>query len=397
MDDGLNPSHLRYMTRHTHVLTAGIVAVGIQAFVIAPLLHDVAVGLGTGPGEVARALGAFGVGVVLASLALGRLLDRVARRTALTAGMVTAVLAAAGSAVAPSWEALALAQFAAGLGVGVVLPVTYALAAELAPPGAGARATGRVLLGWSIALVAGVPLAAVLGDAVGWRGVFVVLAVVFAAQVALYRLLPDGRTSVGAPTPRLRDVVRLPGVLPLLGGVAAFMIAFYGVFAFVGVEIRQVHGVGATAAGLLALAYGAGFGLAAVTDRFLDRGDPDRLVAPALALLAGVYLLLGAVTSTLTALFAAAVVWGLVNHVGLTLLVSRLAARAPAARGPVFALYSAATYGGAAVAGLLAGPLQQAAGFGLLTVAAAVVVAFAVPLTRRTASPCPVPALAIVR
>jgi predicted MFS family arabinose efflux permease len=388
------PIHLRFMTvvRHrppavaTAVLTAGVVVVGAQAFVLAPLLPDIAAGLAASTAEAGRALSAYGAGIVASALLLGRRLDALPRRVVLLAGMGALAVAAAGSAVAPHWAMLALAQLVGGVGVGVVLPATYALAAELAPPGAGARATGRVLTGWSIALVAGVPLATVLGDAVGWRAAFGALAGLCALQVALYMLLPatpatgDGRAALGA-------ALRAPGVAALLVGVLAFMAAFYGVFAFVGVEVRALHGGGATTAGLVALCYGVGFGIAAGADRLLDRWGTARLVAPALALLAAVYLALATTIGTLEVFLAVAVGWGLVNHVGLTLLVSRLAEVAPLLRGAVLALNTGATYGGAAVAGALAGPLYEAAGFGWLAAAAAVLLALAVPVTAGAGSP----------
>jgi predicted MFS family arabinose efflux permease len=364
----------------TAVLTTGVVVVGAQAFVLAPLLPDIAADLGATTAETGRALSAYGAGIVASALLLGRRLDVVPRRTALLAGMAALVVAGAGSAAAGHWTVLGLAQLVGGVGVGVVLPATYALATELAPHGAGARATGRVLTGWSIALVAGVPLATVLGDAVGWRAAFGALAGLCAVQVALYALLPA--TPAAAPgAGALGAAIRAPGVVPLLTGVLAYMAAFYGVFAFLGVEVREVHGGGATTAGLVALAYGLGFGAAAGADRLLDRWGTARLVAPALALLAAVYLALAAAVGAFAVFLAVAVVWGLVNHVGLTLLVSRLAAAAPALRGAVLALNTAATYGGAAVAGALAGPLYETAGFGWLAVAAAVLLAVAVPVT----------------
>ncbi|GAA2559293.1 MFS transporter [Pseudonocardia hydrocarbonoxydans] len=379
------------MTRPLTVLTAGVVTVGAQSFLLAPLLPDLAHSLAATPSEIGRVLAAYGVGVVVAALLLGPRLDRVTRRTALTAGAALLALSCAVAALAPGWEVLAGAQVVAGVGAGIVLPATYALAAELAPPGTAARATGRVLLGWSLALVAGVPVATVLADAVGWRGVLGALAVLAGAQVVLYRTLPSG--PVAAPPARgagaLGHALRTPGVAPLLAGTLAFMSAFYAVFGFAGAEIRLLHGGGAAGAGLLALAYGVGFGLGAAAGRVAERAR----LAPVLAVLAAVYLLLGATVGLLPALLVVAVVWGLVNHVALTLLVSGLAA-APAARGAVLALNSGATYGGAAVAGLGAGPLYETAGLGWVAVAAAVVVAVAVPVVRRrtrTPAPRPVP------
>jgi DHA1 family inner membrane transport protein len=126
----------------TTLLTVGVVVVGAQAFVLAPLLPDIAAGLAASTAEAGRALSAYGAGIVGSALLLGRRLDAVPRRAALLAGMGALAVAAAGSAVAQHWSLLALAQLVGGIGVGVVLPATYALAAELAPPGSAARATG---------------------------------------------------------------------------------------------------------------------------------------------------------------------------------------------------------------------------------------------------------------
>ncbi|WP_300016195.1 MFS transporter [Pseudonocardia sp.] len=365
------------MARHLAVLTTGVVAVGAQSFLLAPLLPDLATSLHATPSEIGRALAGYGAGVVLVALLLGPRLDRVPRARALAAGAVALAVSSTVSALAPGWEVLVAAQVLAGAGAGVVLPATYAFAAELAEPGGEARATGRVLAGWSVALVAGVPVSTVLADLVGWRGVLGALAVLAGAQVVLYRTLPAPAVPVG-PRPRFATTLRTPGVARLLLGTLAFMSAFYAVFGFAGAEIRLLHGGGAAGAGMLALCYGVGFGLGAVADRHAVRVG----LAPVLAALAAVYLLLAATVSLLPALLVAAVAWGLVNHVGLTLLVSRLSAAAREARGAVLALNSAATYGGAAVAGLVAGPLFEAAGLAWVAVTAAVVVALAVPITR---------------
>ena len=68
------------------------------------------------------------------------------------------------------------------------------------------------------------------------------------------------------------------------------------------------------------------------------------------------------------------------------MLVSGLAAAAPGLRGAVLALDTAATYGGAAVAGAPAVPLYETAGVGALGAAAALLLALAVPVaaTRRS-------------
>ena len=63
------------------------------------------------------------------------------------------------SAAALHWLALTLAQAVAGMAAGVILPAAYGSASLIAQPGQ-ARTLGRVIAGWSVSLVAGVPLSA---------------------------------------------------------------------------------------------------------------------------------------------------------------------------------------------------------------------------------------------
>ena len=67
------------------------------------------------------------------------------------------------------WRVLAAAQLVAGLASGVIIPATYALTGDIAPPERRSQDMGKVLFGWSVAMVGGVPLAAILSG-LSWAG-----------------------------------------------------------------------------------------------------------------------------------------------------------------------------------------------------------------------------------
>src|SRR3546814_17137424 len=93
---------------------------------------------------------------------------------------------------------LALAMAVCGLAAGVVLPTTYALAGDLAPQDLRSRAVGRVIVGWSVAMVLGVPAAALLAEQLGWRGAYAIIAGVAGIAELSVLSLPaaDARESV---------------------------------------------------------------------------------------------------------------------------------------------------------------------------------------------------------
>lgn len=361
MDATVEVARPRAVRAAPWLLMGAVAVVGAQSLLLAPVLPDVAATLGVGPAVVGRAAGAYGVATAVSAFACGRLVERLPRRTALRAAMALLPVGLLLCAGAPHWGVLLAGQAVVGLAAGVVLPVTYALAGDVAPAGAETRVLGRVLVGWSVAMVAAVPAAAALGETVGWRWLFVLVACLAAVVAGVLGVLPPGARGVGAPA-RYRDAAARPGVRPLLLVVLGYMAAFYGSYGYLGDHLRAVHAAGAGTAGLISLAYGLGFAAAVALDGAVDRAGPRRVLTPVMCVLVVCYALLPVAAGSIPALLALCVAWGVLNHVGLGVLVGLLAQRGGAARGPVMALYSTVTYLAAALAVVALGPVYEASG-----------------------------------
>ncbi len=375
------------------LLTAAVAVVGAQSLLLAPLFVDVARSLDTGPAAVGRAAGAYGLATAVSALALGPRVDRLPRRAVLRGaalGLSAGMLLSAG---AQHWGWLAAGQAVAGAAAGVLLPVAYTTAGELAPADAQTRALGRVLLGWSVAMVVAVPLAAAAGGVVGWRGALAGLAGLGLVLVGLLGRLPEPRTARPAGTGGgYAPALRRPGVRPLLLVVLAYMGAFYATYAYLGHHIRSEEGAGAAAAGLVALAYGVGFGAAGLLDGRVDRIGPARLLVPAVLALVAVYGLVPPAAGSLSTVLVLAVAWGLVNHLGLSLLVGLLSVAGGPARGAVMALHSGVTYLAASLGTAGLGPLYERHGLpvvALVSAGALLLAALPAARVRGTASAAP--------
>jgi predicted MFS family arabinose efflux permease len=370
------------------ILMAGIAVTGSNSLVLSPILADVAAGLGTSPVVVSYALAAYGGATALSAFVLAPWIDRAGARKALLGGLAALVLATFVSALALRWPVLVLAQGLAGLGAGVVLPAIYALAAGLAPPGRAAKMLGRVLTGWSISLVAGVPAAALASDLAGWRAPFLLLAGLAAAAFLGTLRLPDIRVP---PMPRKGPLAPLgyPGVPPLLVICLGYMSAFYGVYAFLGDHLRTGLGVSAAATGLVVLTYGIGFGLASLADPWLDRIGPRRVFPLTLLGIALIYLALVPGSASLWTAAMVTGLWGFANHLGLNTLILLLAATRPDQRGAVLGLNSAVTYLGAMLGTGAAGALYLHGGLPATAGAAALALVLAALVAHRAAAARP--------
>jgi predicted MFS family arabinose efflux permease len=271
---------------------------------------------------------------------------------------------------------LVAAQCLAGIASGVALPAIYSSAAAVAPRGRESRTIGVVLTGWTLSMVAGVSLSAVVADWLHWRAVYAAVAVLaalacIAVRASSYR---DGASGVAAPSPVA--ALRIAGVRPLLVACGAFMAAFYGVYGYFGDHLHSALGEPVSANGIAALVYGLGFGAAAFLDGAVDRLGA-RLVMPlAFLAVALVYLCFACMETSFAVVLVIVFFWGLANHFGLNVLIMRLSALDPPRRGTIMGLNSAVTYLAvfAGTAGF--GPLYEAHGF-----AAIATLAFALTLT----------------
>src|SRR4029453_2126624 len=168
------------------LLMGGIGAVGLQALMLSPLLTDISHALDAGPRELGFASGAYGAGVAIMALLAAPRLGRWPKRTAIQYAFALMSAGLALCAAAWDWRVLVAGQFITGLAAGVIIPGTYALTADITPPELRSQAIGRVIFGWSVAMVGGVPIAAALADLIDWRKKFAIVAAIAAALGPLF-------------------------------------------------------------------------------------------------------------------------------------------------------------------------------------------------------------------
>ncbi|WP_439498749.1 MFS transporter [Bosea sp. (in: a-proteobacteria)] len=345
--------------------------IGANSLALGPIAPRVAESFGCDVPAVMSASAAFGIGTAASALLLAGLIDRFGPGRVLRLALLVFIAALGASAMAPVLSAFIAAQLLAGLAAGLALPAIYTLAALASPAGRESDTLGVVLFGWTLSMVAGVSLSAVIADLLGWRMVYAI--VVFAGLAAVAgttALTAGGAASAGRAQSPL-SALRVPGIALLLCACAAFMAAFYGVYAYVGDHLHRALGLPVSAGGLLALCYGLGFGATVVLDRWIDRLGPARLLPAFFMAVCGVYLLMAAAAASYAALLAVVFGWGMANHAALNALIVRLAALDPARRGAIMGLNSGVTYLALFIGTTGFGPLYARSDFATLALLAA--------------------------
>ena len=365
------------LPRMAYVLTGCIAVIGSNSLGLGPIAPEVAESLGSSVSSVMTAAAAFGLGTATSALFLARHIDRIGARRMLQFALALLAAALVLSALSPNVVVLVASQLIAGIASGVALPAIYSSAAAVAPPGRESRTIGVVLTGWTLSMVAGVSLSAVLADVVHWRAVFVAIAALALAAIAMISTSKYHETLASQSAPFPLEALKIQGTKPLLIACGAFMAAFYGMYGYLGDYLHNGLGQAVSANGLAALVYGFGFGAATLLDNVVDRLGAKRVMPIAFLGTGTVYVGMTLFGESFTALLIAVFLWGLANHFGLNVLIMRLSAIDPARRGTIMGLNSAVTYLAGFVGTAAFGPLHASFGFATSALVAAMLMLIA--------------------
>ncbi|WP_327175381.1 MFS transporter [Streptomyces sp. NBC_01335] len=256
-------------------LAVSAFGIGTTEFVMMGLLPNVADDLGTSVPTAGYLVSAYAIGVVLGAPLLTALGSRMPRKRMLLLLMSLFVLGNAASAFAPGFGWLVAGRLIAGLPHGAFFGVGAVVAARLVPEGRQARAVARMFLGLTVANIVGVPAATLLGQHLGWRATFVVVAVIgLVSLAALARLIPQ------IPVAEHQDVrheLRALGNRQVILGLLTAVFGFGGVFAvysYLSSMTTEAMGFGESSVTLVLALFGIGMTLGALaagplTDRAL--------------------------------------------------------------------------------------------------------------------------------
>jgi DHA1 family inner membrane transport protein len=232
------------LLRAVLALGVGGFSIGTGEFVIMGLLPEVARDIGVSIPQAGHVISAYALGVVIGAPVLAVLAAGWNRRALLIALMGIYALGNFASALAPGYLSLNLMRFLTGLPHGTYFGVAALVAATLAPPGARARAVGLVMLGLTGATLVGVPIAATLGQYLGWRAAFVFVGfIAVLAMVMVRRGVPDMPATAGASPLRELDALRRPQVWLTLGIGAIGFGGMFAVFSYIKPTLTEVAGL----------------------------------------------------------------------------------------------------------------------------------------------------------
>lgn len=314
-------------------LTISAFAIGTTEFVIVGLLPTMAADLRVSLPSAGLLVSLYALGVAVGAPVLTALTGRLPRKTLLLALMV---LFTAGNLLAwqaPGYGTLVAARVLTGLAHGVFFSIGSTLATGLVPAERAASAIATMFSGLTVALVTGVPLGTFIGQHAGWRLTFLAVAALgvlaFGTSLAF---VPAGiRHRAPASLRQQLGVLKQGRLLLVYAMTAVGYGGSFVAFTYLAPILEQVSGFGASAVGLVMLAYGVSVAVGNLWGgRLADRRGPVAALKLIFALLAGVLALLGVTAASPWLVVGTVLLWGAVafgNVAGLQVYVVQQAER----------------------------------------------------------------------
>jgi predicted MFS family arabinose efflux permease len=271
------------------------------------------------------------------------------------------------SALMPSYAALWPVRALTMLGAAVFTPQAAAAIGFMAAPSERGRAITFIFLGWSVASVAGLPMAAWLGETFGWRTAFgAIAALAFAGSAWVFAAMPDGVRPAALSLRAWKDVLTHPVLMAMVLVTALSGAGQFTLFSYFAPYFKRTLGSSTEQITLLLLWFGA-FGLIGniVLTRVIDRVGPNLAVAVTLSMMA-CSLLLWPLGGSAIGIALVMVPWALGCFSSNSTQQARLGIAAPALAPALMALNTSAIYLGQAVGAAGGGWLITHSGFTLL-------------------------------
>lgn len=310
-------------------------------FIPIALLSDIAASFEMNVAHTGLMMTVYAWVVSLMSLPFMLLTAKFERKRLLMVLFLLFILSHIVSVLAWNFWVLLISRIGIALAHAVFWSVTASLVIRVAPKDKKQQALALLALGSALAMVLGLPLGRIIGQSLGWRATFAVIAcIAFSVMLLMWYFLPN------LPSKNAGSLASLPLLLkrPLLLGVyAVTAVAISGHFtgySYIEPFVMKISQMAAPTATLLLLVFGLSGVVASFLFGRLHRRHPNRFLLGGLGLIVLAQSCLLPFSDQTSTLFLLVFFWGIgVSGISLALQM-RVLQLAPDATDVATAIYS---------------------------------------------------------
>src|SRR5690625_1737742 len=218
------------MNPKIYILALAAVTVGLVELVVGGILPQIAADLGVSVGTAGQLITVFAAVFAVAGPVLLTITSKVGRKKLMLITMAIFVGANVMTYFSATYMMIMVARVITSAAAALIVVLAITIAGKIALPHQRAKSIGLVFMGVSSALVLGVPIGIVLADIIGWRALFLIIAVMaFLVMVMIYFLFEDVPNEAQIP---LKTQIKALGNIKLAGAHFATMFMLAGHYAF---------------------------------------------------------------------------------------------------------------------------------------------------------------------
>lgn len=345
-------------------LALGAFAIGIEGFVVASLLPQIAGDTGVTLVEAGYLVVTYAFAYAIGAPVAAALTGSLDRRVVLIGSTLVFVAGALLAALSPTYLLLMAARLLIAVVAGLYAATAQATAVAIAEPHHRARAIAAIVGGTTLAVAFGAPLGALISSFAGWRGTYAFIALVgaFATSVVWF-VLPRGLFADRLTIAQRLGVIRHPGLLPALLTMLLYMTGPFAVYTYIASVAVDGTGLSRSLIPVVLLAFGIGAAIGNVLGGQLsDRIGATQTVVIASVLNAVVLMSVSWIMALPNdvagpSLIAVMVVWGVIAWMLPPAQASRVLAIAPESAPLALSLNYSALYLGVAFGSMIGGQI----------------------------------------
>lgn len=327
---------------------------GTDLFVVSPLLPFISEQYNVSSAMTGWMVTVFAVTYAIAAPFFGWASDKNRRGIFITFGLLLFSFSNTLTAFSPSFTWLIISRILAGLSVAAITPLIYAIIGDIAPLNRRGTWLSIVVSGHLTALWAGAPFGTLLEHFLGWRSVFVVMAIIGTILAVV-----NFKTWKYVPKSDLTRNLVEGNLLRILGSVSVttiWAISMYALYIYLGAALYSENRFSSSEIALAVTFYGIGAVLGSlISGQFSDRFGERKISKATLIFLTLILVCLGIFFSSGDWIYFFLFIWALVGYAGFTSYQARLAVEYPKERGIVMAWNNTALYIGITIGSMIGG------------------------------------------
>ncbi|WP_103588277.1 sugar transporter [Campylobacter concisus] len=281
-------------------------------FVPVPLLSDIAKDFDMSTADTGLIITIYAWSVTILSLPLMLLTANLERKSLLLKVFIVFVVAHTLCAFAWNFKILIIARLMIAIAHAIFWAITASLAVRLAPINKSSQALGLLALGTSLAMILGLPLGRILGDALGWRVTFGLIGI-FAVGVGvwLYKILPLLPSKNPGSLKSLPELAR-NGLLMVVFLLTAIIIsAHFSTYSYIEPFAKDISGFDGKFITIFLLIFGVAGVVASLLFSKFYKLIPNAFSAISIMLILCCLLLLNFIAKNEVLMLVLAFIWGL--------------------------------------------------------------------------------------